>query len=433
MNNYEFYDIALDHIALCFMLLFFSILVHFLIYRKHITSFIDPLFIPIISSIFSSVVVYLLFVTGNILLSNFISFNFTQIFFWLGLFVFKSIKTNKIVVINYVENKINAIVAFYFFSAVYLITQCLIYYFKGIPIFKNSRLETFAEGGGEGVMGRIIDVASIFSIYAFFVIIKTDRLRLSEIPKYFIMFLIFVTLLLSGSKASFLTIFSVFWCYLVFAKIKGGNFMPFINSLKKYKFYILAICLIVVTFIIVLQNKSEEVDQLNPIVKLFIRFIHSGDVYWYSYPNQVFLTIKGDDGFKALFTDTLGLLRIYNWSNLPEAIGITLKNIHHPSDIPEGPNARHNVFGLIYYGYIGSIFFSFILGVLISFVRRVFPIIVKNTLLNGFIFTFLMLKVVYFDTDPMLTITYLNNLVFIFPFLYLVYLWVLAIFNTKAV
>jgi hypothetical protein len=432
MNNYEFYDIALDNIPLFFMLLFFSVFVHYLIYRKHITSFIDPLFVPIISSVFSLVVVYLLFITGNILLSNFISFNCTQIFFWLGLFVFKPIKTNNIAVANYTESKRNAIVAFYFFSVVYLITQCLIYYFKGIPIFKDSRLETFADGGGDGIMGRIIDVTSIFSIYSFFVVVKTDKFRISEIPKYFIMLFVFITLFLSGSKASFLNIFSVFLCYLIFAKIKGGNFLPYINILKKYKFYLLAICLLVVTLIIIVQNKSDDVDQLNPIAKLLLRFVHSGDVYWYAYPNQVYLLIKGNEGFKALFNDTLGLLRIYNWSEMPEAIGITLKNRHHPSDILEGANARHNVFGLIYYGYIGSVFFSFVLGFLISFVRRVLPLMLKNTLLNGFIFTFLMIKVVFFDTDPMLTITYINNLIFIFPFIYLLYLWVLEFVNLKS-
>ena len=48
----------------------------------------------------------------------------------------------------------------------------MIYVTKGIPLLKESRLETFADGGGEGVLGRIVDVTSIFCLYSFFKIIK---------------------------------------------------------------------------------------------------------------------------------------------------------------------------------------------------------------------------------------------------------------------
>ena len=178
-------------------------------------------------------------------------------------------------------------------------------------------------------------------------------------------------------------------------------------------------------------NYADNENKLNPLVSLFIRFIHSGDVYWYAYPNNVYLNIKSNAWFSALFTDFLGLFRIVGWNNLPEAIGITFKDIHHPSDIPSGPNARHNVFGLIYYGFFGGILFSFLLGVIISFVRNKLPFILKDTMLNGFIFTFLMIKISGLDTDPMLTFTYLNNLLFIFPIIFFGFLFFLALFKTK--
>ena len=107
----------------------------------------------------------------------FLSYILTQTSFFLGLYTFRG-KGN--IVINKVHSKSNkytAIIAFYFFSFVYLLCQGIIYKLKGIPLFMDSRLETFSAGGGSGILGRIADVSSIFSIYAFFLIIKFNNFK----------------------------------------------------------------------------------------------------------------------------------------------------------------------------------------------------------------------------------------------------------------
>jgi hypothetical protein len=210
--------------------------------------------------------------------------------------------------------------------------------------------------------------------------------------------------------------------------------MTFLKILKKNIKVILISSLAIVSVIITIQtnlNVENENDRLNPLISLIIRFIHSGDVYWYAYPNNVYLSIKNDHWFASLFTDTLGFLRLVEWKDLPEAIGITFKNIHHPSDIPQGPNARHNVFGLIYYGFYGSILFSYILGLVLGFVRNMLPYLLNGNTLGGFIFTYLMIKISSIDSDPMLALTYITNLVFIFPILYVIYLGIIAAIKLK--
>ena len=239
---------------------------------------------------------------------------------------------------------------------------------------------------------------------------------------------------MSGSKSGFLIVFSIFWCHIIFTQIKGGDYLSYIKLIRKNIKLVVTLSLCLVFIIIYVQslnpNNSSE-NALNPFFALALRLLHSGDIYWYAYPNNVYLNIPNGQYFSALFNDTLGLLRIQSWDTLPEAIGITFKNIHHPTDIPQGPNARHNIFGLIYYGFLGGIFFSYFLGIVLSFIRNKLPYIIRPGIFGGGIFTYFMCRGASIDTDPMLTITYLNNIVFIFPILFIGYLFVKEIFCLK--
>lgn len=99
----------------------------------------------------------------------------------------------------------------------------------------------------------------------------------------------------------------------------------------------------------------------------------------------------------------------------------------------QGPNARHNVFGLIYYGFFGSIFFSYCLGVVLSFIRNKLPYILRANFFGGAIFTYLMCRGASIDTDPMLTITYFDNIVFIIPVLFIMYLLLIELLRIKKI
>jgi oligosaccharide repeat unit polymerase len=352
------------------------------------------------------------------------SYNLTQISFILGFYIFRKKEFEFHKHSHFIDNNVDNFV-FYFFSLIFLLCQIIIYLLKGIPLFMQSRLETFADGGGAGILGRITDVTSIISLYAFFIVVRFDKFRLEEIPKYIIFFSICISFFLSGSKSSFLVILYVFWCFIFIQRINGGDYLKYLSFIKKHLKKVIVLSLIIVYIIISIQlsNDSDNIgNSINPFYALIIRFVHSGDIYWYAYPNNIYRTIRDDQWFTALFNDTLGFLRIYSWDRLPKAIGITFKDIHHPSDILQGPNARHNIFGLIYFGYVGSILFSFIIGVIIGFIRNRVPYYFSNNIIGGGLVTYLLCKTSAFDTDPMLTITFLDNVIFIFPVLFLMYL-----------
>ncbi|TRX13394.1 O-antigen polymerase [Flavobacterium gawalongense] len=428
MNNYEFYEEVLDNINLFFGILICSFILHYLLFRKQVKSFFDPYFLAVISSVFCFTDVLFLFIVNKISTYLLSSYVLTQVGFVLGFYTFKIKK--KILSgddkKNYIE-KVNSrnVIAFYFFSFIYLFNQCLIYKLKGIPLFMESYLETFASGGGSGVLGRVSDVTSIIGLYSFFLVIKIDKFRISEIPKYIILVLYFVTFFLSGSKSVFFLVFTVFWCHIAFLKTKKGNYEMYSMLLKNNMKFILGFTLVFLLIIIYTQTSihTENIeDRANPLFGLLLRFVHSGDIYWYAYPNNVYLQIPNNQWFAALFNDTLGFLRIMDWKDLPQVIGITFKNIHHPSDIPSGPNGRHNVFGLIYFGFFGSILFSYCIGLILSFIRNKLSLFLSNNFFGGAVFTYLITKSAALDSDPMLTITYFNNVIFIFSILYFLYL-----------
>lgn len=440
MNNYEFFGDILNNINLFFGILLFSFILHYLLFRNQVKSFLDPYFISVFSSVFCFTDVFFMYFVNKISFYIFASYVLTQISFILGFYTFKKRKVSLVDVNKNLDSKKNVssnnLIAFYFFSFIYLTSQCIIYATKGIPLFMVSRLETFSDGGGSGVLGRITEVSSIFSLYAFFLVIKIDKIRPSEFLKYFVIGLIFLTFMLSGSKSSFLTFFYVFWCYIVFSQIKGGNYQAYLSLLKNNIRNIVVVSITLACVVIYIQSKSKQEEgdiseAMNPIVEMAFRFVYSGDIYWFSYPNNVYQSIPSDRGITALFGDVFGLFRIYDWAEMPQAIGLTMKRYHHPSDIITGSNARHNVFGLIYYGFIGSVFFSYTLGLVLSFIRNKLPHYLKYTFFGGGIFTYLIIKTAGLDTDPPLAITYLDNLFFVFPVMFFGYLVLIELMKFK--
>jgi hypothetical protein len=55
---------------------------------------------------------------------------------------------------------------------------------------------------------------------------------------------------------------------------------------------------------------------------------------------------------------------------LPVNLGLQAFWFHYDTDLLSGPNARHNVFGLHYFGPVLSVAFSFVLGWLLGIARN---------------------------------------------------------------
>jgi hypothetical protein len=421
VNNYDFYKVLLNHEVLFGFLTAASLVLHYFVFRRVVITVFDPYFLHVLFSAFSMPSVYLLYFTGHIPDYLAASYTLTQLAFWMGIYAFPQLKSMVSSSLATTDTSDNTRpgnyyykqVFFYASAAVLIVVQLAIYKLKGVPLLMASRLTLMGSGGGVGVLGRIADVSMICVLYSFFDGLHFGRHKMMDIGRYFVFGLVLMILLLSGSKSSLTTVVFVLWAYIVFEILKGGSFKTQLNIVKKYYKQILLGCVGMAVLVIAITAKAGA-D--SPLFLLFLRLVHTADVYWYAYPNDVYLRLTEVEWWKALFLDFLGMTRLYTWEELPKAIGVPLKQFHHPSDIPEGPNARHNVFGLVYMGFYWSIAFSFILGVTLSFVRNVLPRMLKKNVVGGVVFTYLVIKISGLDSDPMLALTYVNNAVFIMPF-----------------
>lgn len=427
MNNYEFYAILLANVDTFLLSMFISFMFYFILFRKRITSVLDPIILQIIASVFGFTVVLFLFLVNAITPLVFTSYVVTQLAFFAGFFTFKTSRPSA-AAISFDRNWVQIKLCFLYLSAILVFLQFYIYSQRGIPLLMESRLEYYTGGSGFGIFSRIVDVLLVACIYLYFDLLFNKKIRLTNLFYTGIFLLIVLFLVLSGSKSSFIAVGFVLYCYLQY---NAGNLSALRNIsvvLKKSAKWIIIVAVIFTIFIIVVQSRNED-ESLNPVFALILRFVHNADVFWYAYPENTYLRINGSEPFKALFTDLLGYFRIYSWEEMPQAIGIDLKQIHHPSDVLSGPNARHNVFGLIYFGFWGAIPFSYIMGLLLSFIRHRLAFVMPRNFFAGILFTLLYIKSTAIEGDPMLAFTYFNNCLIVFPAVFVSFLFFYELFK----
>lgn len=432
MSNYNAYHILLSNTSIFYFFLIFSILVIFLLYRKKYFTILDPLFIGLISSMFSIPVFLTLYINGYIANDDFISFICSELFLFLGLALSFRINLKQFFTNNYINNylvefnvKKNSLIFFYTFFSIYILTQFIVYRVSGVPLFNKSRLDDFSGGSGYGFFSRVIEITIFFSLFFYFLFVFTRRFNLLKffIPTFFFIVICF-NLFLTGSKSAFLIIFQILLVASIVIKSNGINNNVF-KKVFKYKTLFLVLMILGIVFLFYIIDKISSVSNRTFFESLILRFIHFGDIYWYAYPNKAYLTTRGGNWFMAIFTDTLGFLKLIPWHKMPTHIGYKLYQIFHPSLNIQGANARFNVFGVVYFGHIGLVIYSFIIGVVLGSLRRL--IFTKtNSIFLICIFAFIFVKSYTIFVDITLFITSMNNIIFVFPLFYLI-----GLINTK--
>lgn len=411
MGHIEFYaffikywDIYIYSFVLCFF-------IYYLTYKKVLISLLDPLNLSIFFSFLAASVVFFLFFIGEINTYYFLSYCLTQIAFTFGFFVFKPIKINELNLRFGNEIKIEGEllflqILFLVSSSMHIMSQLYVYHLVGIPLLMESYLEAYTGGGGIGTFARIITASTIISWYLLIHFFVNKKSRSLKIYLWFYTVMSLVFFVLSGSKGTFLTIGFILFLYTLI----NGRFNLIILQIRKkvaklsLKLFYL-VCIMILGIIIFKDNQG-----VNPFLMLGIRLIHSGDAYFYGYPNDVLKDIKPASGFSALFSDILGMFRIVEWDKLPPPFGMTLYRYHYPlTEIMNGANARHNIYGLFYFGYIGSILFSFVLGFIVSFCRNFLFRNIKRNTLFGLFYTLLYMGTNTFETDINLALFMLNS------------------------
>lgn len=390
---------SFDIYLICFLL---SCIVYYLLYRKVLDSIFDPLTLQVVGSMFGFSVVLFLYSKDLILTFYFTNYLFTQFAFLAGFFLVKQKALNNV---NYPSLQIKndlliTETCFIVFSTLNIVLQLISYFLVGIPMFKDSRLETYMAGGGIGLIGRLLSILVILGLFTGIVTFFKTKKKSLKIVVILYCVITAVFFFLSGSRSSFITFFLV----LFFYKVMTGE-----RQKTAYKnIYWLGLIVFVAIFIMYLKADSL----LDAFSGFLTRIVGFGDVYWGAYPEEKINRIVYANPFDAIFGDLLASYRIIGWDKIPKPIGLQLTNINYPYlDVTLGPNARHNVFGLVYFGYIGSIFFSFFIGLFLGMFRMWGLKKMRNPGVLGMIYCVLYLRLVSIETDIGFVVAELNSLV----------------------
>jgi oligosaccharide repeat unit polymerase len=289
--------------------------------------------------------------------------------------------------------------------------QIYSYKLVGIPLFsEGSRLGLY--GGGSGIVKRILDVTQPVLIY--FLIDRFFRLKknvLIRIYDIFILIFLIMSLFLSGSKSNFLNIVFIMFFYK-FYNYKIYNNKKISKKINKYMLVIFSAAFISALIIIILTYNVDSI--FFAFRSLLIRIVKYGDVFIFTYPVDVLESLDFGNWFLKIFKDFLGMFRLIPWDELPASIGLKIYQYIYNTNVIRGPNARHNIFGLVYFGFFGSVIYSFVIGYIISFVRNKIYFILKKNQISGIIYMLLVQIVIGFNTDISLQLSQLNSILIVF-------------------
>lgn len=327
---------------------FISLITIFFIIRKYTDSWLDPLRLTLVTVIFANAAPIFLILMDEMSSDKFLIFLFAELAFWLGFIIpAKRLSPLKKVTSITLSDKIifNESIFLYFFLTL------VSFIFAGIPLFADSRIGTFIDSGGLGLIARITPILLLYILIYIFHNIKENK-----ISSYLLATLIAIFLLLSGSRSSLLIFVTCFYAYKKY--IQGENIID-----KNYLPYLLIPLLgsLLVFYI------NSNGDFIYSIFSFFIRLIATGDAYYMSFPNDNIYYVDVGNKFVFIFSQFLAPLRLISASDLPSPIGVQLVNNLIPSleGLFVGPNSRPILVGYVLFGSL-AFFYTFFIGLLSS-------------------------------------------------------------------
>lgn len=419
MSKPEFVLFYLENISVGIWLLCACLFVVFIFIRKHIYSFFDPMFFVLLMNISSHSVVLFLYYFDKISFHYFLVFMCTQILFYFGWIINKPIK-NRVIENDFTFDKFSKYL--YFLATFLFITsQMSVYLVKGIPLFMEHRLDTFKGGGGFGIFGRVIFVTSTVSYcIAIFRLIYLKQKKSIMVFDCFVVLFFISSQVLSGSKIGILfAVFNTFIVMFFSRKLVVPREKEKIFS--RFMLYLALIAIPFGVFTVLIQN-GEDFDFGVGLTTVALRFINTGDIFYLAWVNNTVSAFSGSifDGFLSIFSDFLGALRLYPRNELPGHLGLDIMWYVNGTDSFDGPNLRHNVFGVFHFGFYGAMFYSFFLGFFVGFIRNVLYFKVPSNIV-GLTFYAVMIQIaLYIPQDfSSLAMSYLFSTFLVFPFLLL--------------
>lgn len=406
MTHFEFINVLLNNVIYYFISLLICSVLFYQFGRKFTNSWFDPLRFQLITSTFSCAVV--LFLSFSKIIDFAISFYFitSLLAFWISfrLFSRKQIEFSNKLIIN--EDSI-ANTLFIIFTSLYLFFTLISYRVLGIPLFGESRLDSYS-GSGLGFIYRIQPFLLTYStIYIYY---SWDSLTVSKSKKInltIILCLFLITGILSGSRSIFLHYIFCYWGYRYFYK----------QNIDKLKIPIKVIVFAGIVSVFSFSLKLENSTLIASIGELLIRAVASGDCYYMALPNNVIDSVDIGVWYRHLFYNFLGPVRLISGQEIPPPVGFQLTWIVNPTlyGISAGPLSTPQLLGYLYFKNWGIIF-SIVVGGFLSFILFRFNKLIPNGIIGSIVSTYIYIQLMALIGDVCLGMGVLFDICFSLTF-----------------
>ncbi|MBP7174522.1 MAG: hypothetical protein KBA33_10745 [Cloacibacterium sp.] len=278
----------------------------------------------------------------------------------------------------------------------------------------GSRLQNYNDSLFSNIK-RFLDVFYVVVVFLALKIIFISNKRL--VGRFFAYFGLMIVIFYGvglGSKSFFVEFLSII--FLFFFWFFSSRTTP----LNRYIKFLIPVALL--GCILMIYSKSA-----NAFYYFAYRLIISGDTFYMAYPGKAYLLIDSANWFVATFNGILKNLHVIGQDEVLTPLGYKLYRLYYPVDYI-GPNPRHNVFGLIYYGFFGSFFYSAILGMILGLCRGLWRSRRGGRWFESILFSLLIVAASRLELDVALAITGFINALVIYPLVFVLFYFLYRFF-----
>ena len=291
-------------------------------------------------------------------------------------------------------NSLTSNIAYRMAAGIFILLNLLVYFERGIPVLKESRNEIYRQQGW-GIAERISDVLLVVIVYH---LIDQLRRRRWKVAEWSLASAVLAIEVLSGAKIAVLQLFFI----AGLASYYNGTARRYF-SLKSRFFRISgAVALMGALLVITIQGSGDSPggQPLSAVASLAFRLVTSGDAFIYAYPGGFVNQLDGRNPLGAVLKDYLATFRIVSPDNLPAHLGVQISDRFTGQGDKFQTNAKHNIFGYVYFGFWGSLVYSYLVGSSIGWVRYGLRRKLPQNWLGGVVFILLSLGTIYLVSEP---------------------------------
>ena len=363
ISNYQ------ELVTICFNA-FLILLVLLFIFKKHVLSVFDPLFIYLITQAFTIELAFLQISEFN----NLLNFILCQVSFSAAFLIMagKPLKKRKNLEANLLDASpatISDIKLFALFSSIVIVLANLfLIKVKGVALLADdpsaAKTAIYMQGEGLGLIRRmnwgLLYITALFLIYLY--------LYKNSLKYIFTCLFLLIILIFSGSKGVLVYFFTLIPLLANFNDVKKAPSFKIIN----YSKYLMVAGVVSLSLgIIVLGTKGTLQEAL---FSLGTRFLYFGDamLYYYDYYSVKHFSSLGFLDY--LHEDFDYIPAFFRLTEYKKALGIELVDyrLQISGGLLFGPNVPYYVKGHIYFGALGVIIYSFIVGGIVGYVRSMY-------------------------------------------------------------